>query len=56
MVFFDKTSEKHVGNVKLGPIDRRCSSAWFGILIGNTTFRNRGFAKEIIDCFLGNTF
>ena len=56
MGFFDKTSEKHAGNVKLEPIDRRFSSAWFGILIGNTAFRNRGFAKEIIDCFLENTF
>jgi RimJ/RimL family protein N-acetyltransferase len=56
MGIFDKKSGKHIGNVKLEPIDIKSSSAWFGILIGNLEFRGRGFAKEIIDTFLETTF
>lgn len=55
MGFYDRKTEKHVGNVKLEPIAIDSSHAWFGILIGDVSFRGRGLAREIIDAFLNYT-
>ena len=54
MGFYDKKSDKHIGNVKLEPLAFDSSYAWFGILIGDVGFRGRGLAREIIDAFLNH--
>ena len=38
--------DRHVGNVKLEPIDRRHRSAILGIMIGDRTARGRGIGTE----------
>lgn len=43
---FDKTNDRHIGNVKLEPIDWERKSAVFGILIGNPMYRGKGFGTE----------
>jgi len=42
----DKQTDRHIGNVKLGPINwvHRCSE--FGILIGETQYWGKGFGSE----------
>jgi len=44
----DKGTEKHIGNVLLGPIKWPHQSAEISILIGNRSFWNRGAAREAI--------
>jgi len=40
---------KHIGNLKFGPIDFHLKSAWLGILIGNDHDRSRGYGGEAIN-------
>lgn len=51
-----KSSEKHIGNIKIDPMDNEKNSGEYGILIGEKTEWGKGYAKEaskiIIDyCF-----
>jgi|APSaa5957512535_1039671.scaffolds.fasta_scaffold46831_2 [ribosomal protein S5]-alanine N-acetyltransferase len=39
----------HIGNIKLGPIDRRHQRAWIGIIIGDRARWGQGLASEAID-------
>jgi RimJ/RimL family protein N-acetyltransferase len=41
-------TDVHVGNVKLGPIDRNHGSADMGLLIGEPAYWGRGIATEVI--------
>lgn len=43
---FDKTNDKHIGNIKLEPIDWAKKRAIFGILIGNKDYWGRGIGTE----------
>lgn len=43
----DKNENKHIGNVKIGPIDWVNRSAEFGLLIGDKTFWGRGIGEEV---------
>ncbi len=45
----DKPRERHIGNVRLGPVDEVESVAGFGIMIGDTAFQGRGFAIETVN-------
>jgi len=40
--------EKHIGNIKLGPIDTRHSNAALGLMIGETKEWSKGYASESI--------
>ena len=42
----DRKSDKHVGNVKLGPINWVHRRAMFGILIGDKEFWSKGIGEE----------
>lgn len=51
-----KNSKKHIGNIKIDPIDLDANSGEYGIMIGDTNEWGKGYAKEasltIIDyCF-----
>ena len=43
-----RDTETHIGNVKLGPIDRHHGFADMGLLIGERTYWGRGIATEVI--------
>lgn len=43
-----KSSHRHIGNIKIGPIDALNRVAYVGILIGEKDCWNRGFATEAI--------
>lgn len=45
----DKCSMRHIGNIKLGPINKRYKYADISYFIGETEFRRRGFAKEAVE-------
>ena len=51
-----KETNKHIGNIKIDPIDKKNKSAEYGIMIGDTTEWGKGYAfeasKKIINyCF-----
>lgn len=43
---FDKKNNKHIGNIKLEPIDWKNKKAVFGILIGNKDYWGKGIGTE----------
>ena len=45
----DIKSNKHIGNVRVGPLNFKDKSSGFGIMIGNKKFHNKGYAKEATD-------
>lgn len=45
---FDAGSGEHVGNVKLGPIERHHAHAYIGIIIGDKSRWGQGLASEAI--------
>jgi RimJ/RimL family protein N-acetyltransferase len=45
-----RASARHVGNIKLGPIDRRHGLGEIGILIGARDVWGQGIAPAAIDC------
>ena len=47
LAIVDKKSDRHIGNVKLGPIDWVHRRAVFGILIGEKKFWGRGIGQEV---------
>ena len=44
----DAISGKHIGNIKLGPIDYKHNNAPIGIMIGDKNYWGRGIASEAI--------
>jgi len=48
LAIIHKTSKKRVGNIKLGPINRRHKFADIGIIIGEKEFWGKGLASEAI--------
>lgn len=46
---FDKKTLAHIGNTKLEPIDWKCNSAIFGIMIGEKEYWNKGLATEALN-------
>jgi RimJ/RimL family protein N-acetyltransferase len=45
---FQADDDQHIGNIKLGPIDRRHARASLGILIGERDAWGRGYATEAV--------
>lgn len=45
----DIKSNKHIGNIRLGPLNFKDKSSNFGIMIGNKKFHNKGYAKEVVE-------
>jgi len=45
---FDRSDGKHVGNIKLGPIERRHSRGDIGLIVGDKSKWGRGYAREAI--------
>lgn len=43
----DIKSNKHIGNVRVGPLSFKNKSSGFGIMIGNKKFHNKGYGKEV---------
>lgn len=41
-----KESKKHIGNIKIDPIDLKLNSGEYGIMIGDKTSWGKGLAKE----------
>lgn len=46
---FVKNTQKHIGNIKLGPINWVYSRADIGLLIGDKEYWGKGFATEAIE-------
>ncbi|MCI5157191.1 MAG: N-acetyltransferase [Candidatus Electrothrix sp. AUS1_2] len=49
-------NKQHVGNVKLGPIDRNHLLANIGLLIGETDYWGKGVASEVIQAVVTFAF
>jgi [ribosomal protein S5]-alanine N-acetyltransferase len=45
---FERTNGAHIGNIKYEPINFACGSAEMGILVGESGWRGRGVAREVI--------
>ncbi len=56
LAIIDRKTDKHIGNIKLGPIDWLHRRASLGILIGDPASRGRGFGREAIELVLGHAF
>lgn len=53
---FLKGSQKHIGTIKLEPIDFAKSKATLGILIGDKNYWGKGLGKESINLILNYAF
>lgn len=53
---FDKASGKHIGNLKLEPIDWENKKAIIGILIGDKNFWGKGISGEAIKLAVAYAF
>lgn len=56
MAILAEPSGGHIGNIKLGPIDRTNRSAKIGIIIGAKDFWGRGLATDAIRCISQHAF
>jgi RimJ/RimL family protein N-acetyltransferase len=50
LAIVDQADGRHVGNIKLGPIDRPHGLADIGIIVGERTAWGRGFGTAAIQC------
>jgi len=48
LAIIEKEGEKHIGNIKLGPINRQHKFADIGVIIGDKDYWGKGFASEAI--------
>jgi RimJ/RimL family protein N-acetyltransferase len=53
---FMKQTDKHIGNVKLEPIDYHKKNAVFGILIGRRNYWNLGIGTEVTKLVFSHAF
>jgi ribosomal-protein-alanine N-acetyltransferase len=51
-----KSSNKHIGNIKIDPINKKNRYAEFGMLIGDTEEWGKGYAKEASICVINYCF
>ena len=51
-----KNRNKHIGNIKIGPVDRVHKLADVGIIIGEKSFWGKGFAAEAIKLVVDYAF
>jgi ribosomal-protein-alanine N-acetyltransferase len=52
----DRASEKHIGNIKLGPVDRHHETGVVGIMLGDSSSWGKGFATEAISLLTSWSF
>jgi RimJ/RimL family protein N-acetyltransferase len=50
------SDQRHIGNIKLGPIDRQHGRADIGLLIGDTAMWGQGYAAEAIGMLADHAF
>jgi len=48
--------EKHIGNVKLEPINYKEKTAELGILIGNKGYWNKGYGTKVMNLIINHAF
>ena len=53
---FDKNSDKHIGNVKLEPVDHENKETCLGILIGDKSYWGRGICTEVVKMLIEYSF
>src|SRR3989339_1399978 len=53
---FDIVNDRHIGNIKLEPIDWKGKKAVFGILIGNKNYWGRGIGQEATKLIVDHAF
>ncbi len=51
-----KKSQKHIGNIKIDPIDLEQNSGEYGIMMGDTSEWGKGYAKEASRVILNHCF
>lgn len=51
-----REGDRHIGNIKLGPVDRPNGSAWVGLLIGERDCWGQGYATESIALTVAHAF
>jgi len=56
LAIIDKESDKHIGNIKLGPVNWITRIASLGIMIGNQEFWGKGYGTEAIKLVLDYAF
>ena len=56
LAIVDRKTDKHIGNIKLGPIHWIHRSASIGIVIGDPRYRGRGYGREAIELVLRHAF
>ena len=56
LAIVDRATDRHIGNIKLGPVNLIHRHAELGILIGEKAFWGRGYAREAIDLVLDYGF
>lgn len=56
LAIIDNESDKHIGNIKLGPINWITRIAPLGIMIGNKEFWGKGYGTEAIRLVLDYAF
>lgn len=56
MAIISKKGNRHIGNIKLGPINRHHRSAEIGIIIGDKLFWGKGCATEAIRLITAHAF
>ena len=49
---FLREDHRHIGTIKLEPIDFGLKTAWLGILIGESNLRGSGYGREAIEAVL----
>jgi [ribosomal protein S5]-alanine N-acetyltransferase len=42
----DKATDKHIGNLKIDPVNKRHGFAEYGILLGDKMYHGKGYARE----------
>ena len=59
VIFFaiiDNQNNKHIGNIKLGPINWADKNTVFGRLIGRSTYKRKGYGTEAVKLILKFSF
>ncbi len=56
LAIIEKATNRHIGNIKLGPINWLDRRAEYGRLIGDMSVRSKGYGSEAVRLILGYAF